>query len=470
MRYGLSGRVSYELLEAIHESAVDVLVDCGFLVLHDSTLAGIEGKAEVRIDGRMVRFDHEYLREKMLPVGREQYDASLPGHPCDDFHIAILSGYPMNVQDNRTGEIRPMHMTDVIDGCKLVDALYDRGVRGSAPGIPMDEPEPLQEILAFATGAKYCRAGASSALSARSILWQYRMAEAIGQGFGFGVYINDPLTIAGDSWDQLFIMRKYLGRGCGAGVSSMPMMGLSGPVSLVGSYVLEVATAWGGALIARLATGYEGMGVGFSVWPTDMRTMQIGFGNPEMFFAEMLGDEVNRFYTGKGSISTNAFHSIAPTVDEQSAAQRGAYGMAAALAGKREFHWGGLLAQDLVFSPRQLLVDVELTEYFKFMCGGMPCDVDLATKAAADIKKVGPRGSFLSLDETLTTYRDHMWTGRLFSSESLGAWQSKGKTGFADRARDEVSKLVSEQSYMLADDKQAALDEVVARARHELLG
>ncbi len=48
----------------------------------------------------------------------------------------MLSGYPHYLADWRTGGLRPMTERDVIETARLVDVLYEKGVRGGAPGVP----------------------------------------------------------------------------------------------------------------------------------------------------------------------------------------------------------------------------------------------------------------------------------------------------------------------------------------------
>jgi len=62
----------------------------------------------------------------------------------------VLSlGYLGNthILDLETDKLRPLTTRDVIDSTKLVDSLYDWGVRGGTPGAPQDVPPHLRRVL-----------------------------------------------------------------------------------------------------------------------------------------------------------------------------------------------------------------------------------------------------------------------------------------------------------------------------------
>jgi trimethylamine--corrinoid protein Co-methyltransferase len=464
VRFGISGGLSAEQLQALHQRALEVLDTVGMDVNSPRTLEYLDGRPGFRVQGARVRIDPS-LVEECVGLCRARGAGILPtGHADEDPILEILSGYPTHFVPWRGGGMRPINEADLVGLSRLVDALHPRGVRGGAPGVPQDVPPAIRGIRAYRIGAEYCRCGGSApATNDEDIEWLYRMDEVMGQPFGLGVFVVNPLRVEGATFDQLL---KLKGKTFPVMVGCMPQMGTSTPVKILGAFVVGIAATWGSFAMVREITGHDDIQVECRVWPTSMKSLEIVYGSPEMVLGDLVLNQLRTFYGWRGP-DADAFHSSALFPDQQAAAQRASFATAMALAGNRSFRFGGLLGVDLVFSPEQLLCDVETLGYAKHVARGFEFSEEAFCMDA--IRRVGPSGSFLMDDSTLDHVRDEMWQPDLWTFDSLGSWLA-GRTRLAgEKAVDRIDALIAGQSWRLDPAKARALDEITSAAERALL-
>jgi trimethylamine:corrinoid methyltransferase-like protein len=322
----------------------------------------------------------------------------------------------------------------------------------------------LRGIRSYRIGAEYCRWGGSApATSDEDIEWIYRMDEVMGRPFGLGIFVVNPLRIEGTTFDQLLKLR---GGKFPVMVGSMPQMGVSDPARVLGAFVIGIAAVWGAYAIVREITGIDEIMTECRIWPSSRRSLDIVYGAPEMVLGDLVLNQLRSFY-GWSSPDSDAFHSSALFPDQQAAAQRGAFGMAMALAGNRGFRFGGLLGIDLVFSPEQLVLDVETLSYLRRVAAGFEFSEDAFCLEA--IRRVGPSGCFLDDDETLSRFGTEIWDPEIWTTGTLGSWLA-GRTRLAgNAARERVDKLIAGQTWRLDAARASALDDLVAAAELALV-
>ena len=149
-----------------------------------------------------MRIELELLEECVKAARGKTYAGAQWKETRDNWGVNILSGYPLHLDDWRTGKVHPMTEQDAILTAKLVDVLYDRMVRGSVPGMPQDLPTQIQPIRAYRIGAENCRCGGSVPVdSMRVAEWIFRLEQVMGQRSALGVYVVNPLRIDGDTID-----------------------------------------------------------------------------------------------------------------------------------------------------------------------------------------------------------------------------------------------------------------------------
>jgi len=464
INYFIDGGLTSSQLEMLHEKAMTVLGKIGLEVANPDILEFFKNKPGFKVVGSCLRFDRALL-EECVQSSRQQGKKLRMARPADEpFTVEILSSYPTHLDDWRSHTVRPMLEKDVVELTRLVDRLYDKGVRGSAAGVPQDVPPEVRDIRCYRIGAENCRGGGWVPISSlRSAEWLYRLHQLMEQPFNLDVFVVNPLRAEGQTFDLMYHFGKRIQS---LQVACMPMMGVTAPVQVMGAFVQALASVWGAYAMARELTGLPYFGVECRIWPVDMRTLEIVYGTPEMVLSDLITGQLREFY-GWFENDADAFHSSAIAAGQQAAAQRGAYGMAMALAGRRHYRFGGLLAVDFVFSPVQLLLDVELLRYYQHVVRGFEFSEDAFCMDS--ILSVGTSGSFLGEETTGHAYRDVLWRSNRWVSASLPRWQEEGQDTFEKLAQAEIERLIRQHDFHLPEDKARQLDRLCKEAEADLL-
>jgi len=445
-----------------HEAALAVLervglgVPDGGLTRHLAGCPGVslrEGRAF--LDPSVV----EHLVDEVCERGERP-----PTEPVTDRITLHAGSHAHHYLDPVTDELRPFFTDDLVAATKLVDALSDQGVMGSAPGVPQDVSASVQGLAQMRIGCLYSRHGGrfANAGSPEQARWLRRMAEANGQAFGLGVHLVSPLQLAGNELD---VALALMDEGVPLAVGSMPMMGATAPQSFAGAAIQAMAEAMGGYTALRLL-GARQVSFGVNLYAFDHRHATLVYGSPEQNLCDAVQWAVNRYY-GATRPTTRSIRSMSKAVDEQSCAERAASAVFGALLGSRDFAGAGLLSLDEVFSPLQLVLDREIADYAERVAQGVTLDdpdkwVDVIAEGA-------PRGTYLDHDSTVGRFRPECWMPLFFGHELLEAWRHRGSRSALDKARDMTRELMTAETYVCASDRAKAVDEVYEAACKELL-
>ena len=461
VNYKVTGGLSENQLAILHSKITEVLETVGMQITNHKILDLLKGRPGFTINGERVCINKGLIEECVAETRNRCNETKKNG----DWQLDILSGYPQYVADWKTGKVIPMLERDLIEMTRLVDVLHERGVRGSTPGSPQDIPVEIRDIHTFRIGAENCREGGLLPFSRPEVSeWIYRLMEVTGQEFKFEVFALNPLRLEGNSLDVLLDLRdkiKHIFVGC------MPIMGISAPIHVMGAYVIALASAWGTYAIVRDVTRFNNIDIGCRIWPVNMNSLDIVYGTPDMVLSDLVRKQLGEFYGWRVENNCKAFHSSTPVPDQQASAQRGAYGMAMALSGERRYQFGGLLGVDMVFSPVQLLQDLELINYYKHVVKGFEFSENSLSINA--IKEVGPTGSFITHDTTLENFREILWQPDFWPKVPHLCSQMEGEIDFEARAREEIEALLKKHNFCLSTEKKREIDRICRMAEASLL-
>ena len=442
-------------LDSLFQCVQRILQDTGMTISPQAADA-LRGKAGFRVIGGHVRISRELVRECV-----DRAAAQPPDPKRAEWELELLSSYPIYHYDFRTLSLRPMDVNAVIELTRLTDSLLEQGVVGSTPGVPQDVPPGLRHLKCLLIGAQYSRFGPDVPVtSPETAQWMLPMLEITGTQPEFGVFILNPLRCEGNTLDTLI---QYPGRFGRITVGSMPMMGLTAPVDFIGATLIGLAGAIGTLAVSMAFAPEAKYLLEPRVWPVDFKTLNILYGWPETELSTLLTYRFLHRY-GLETGGTKAFHTSAIFPDAQANGQRGACGMARALAGVRKFTFGGLLATDMVFSAHQLLFDLELMRYYKKMCQPIAFDPD---RAMAELAEVGASGSYLERDETLDHFQD-IWRSAIWNASSLGEYLQSNQKDMMEKTRACIEELISRHQYRLDETKDRALNALYQRAAAQL--
>jgi trimethylamine:corrinoid methyltransferase-like protein len=397
---------------------------------------------------------------------RFSVDAPIPSGDGSSIELYV-SPSPSYVHDVSTDRIVPFTMERLIEAAKLVDVLSSRNVECGSPGCPCDVQAELQSVVEYWVAANYSRGGRRpvSPRSVESIPYVMDMAEALGHPLkNLTVYAVSPLGLGGPSLRRVLLFKDRI---TSANVGTMSSLGCATSIFPGDAYAVCCAEVIGGAI---LVGGLTGLPVTWHVriCPIDLRTMAMSLGSPEDYLLQLTNTEVNAYFHGTAWHPAGArLHSNAKLPGPQACAEKASLMTAGALLGARWFGNAGELSLDEIFSPEQLLYDIEIRDHAERLVEGIDgeCDPD---RCLQDLLESLPQRNFAGLGSTRDTYRQFYWHPTLFERDFWMAWEKEGAPTIRARAHSMIPELISQHEYELEPELRRELDRILAKAKQEL--
>jgi len=450
----------------VHELAKRILQEIGLKVQHPGALEGLRVEG-FRVDGNRVFFEPQTVEtyvEDMRQWIRAQVD---PGAAPDDGQLTLnVSTYSLYVHDIDRDQVVPYTTESLIQMTKLIDTLADDRVRGTSPGIPMDEPPDLQPIAQYRIAALYARQGALPVdpTSAKTVEHLLDMAEVLGRPIqSLPIYPATPLCLGGESWDVVLACVDRLSH---IRVYSMPSTGASAPIHPFGALALAAAELMGGLVVARLMT-HKPVVFTVNIFPFDLRTGAMVFGSPENALFQMVCNDLNQFYGWPWNPSFGNIHVMPKLPNVQSGAEKAAIMAVGAFLGARDFASAGTLSLDEIFSPVQLLVDCEIRDWVQRAIQGVWMGEEAVDDWLAEIQDGLERG-FMMADSTLDHYKRHVWYPQRFERRAIGPWLAEGQPRLSERLKDEVRRRIAVHDFELDPVRRQEIERIYQAARAAL--
>lgn len=452
----------------LHEKTLEVLADVGIAYNTQQAIDLLEqAGAEV---------DRETLRAKLTwdliePCLKTVPDTVLLAgrRPEDD---RVLGEWPLHtttdgiqtyVYDDLTGERREGTSADLAAFVKLGDALsevdaiwpspqasdldaYSLPVMWQAISIrntgkhiqdEIREPHLVEPILAMYEAA----AGAS--LRARPI---------------FSV-TNCTIAPLQHDRDMTEAALKMVKRGVPIFVLPMPQAGTTGPMTLAGTCILNMAELLSAVVLFQLAEPGCALisGVGSAV--ADMRTGGYVSASPEIGLINMICVEMSKYYgllTQSTGISADA---RAPNF--QAGSEGGMTGLCAALVGADSLIATGAFDGVQTESLAKAVLDNDQLGALRRYIREDP--IDASTALMADIAEVGIGGHFMGCRSTRAFARSEVWRPQVFQRGAADDRSGPG-TSLIEEAVERARYLLATHSVTpLPPDADAEIDAIVAR-------
>ena len=446
----------------IHELAVRVLQEIGLEVLHEGALEALRANG-FRTSGQRVFFEPNVVAEHVAAERSLRESHRQPATEDSGRLTLSVSSYALNLHDIQTDRVLPFTTASLTEMTKLMDSLADEGVHGAPPGIPSDVPPDLQPIAQYRIAANTSRLGATPVdpTSAKTVNYLLDMAEVMGRPItALPVYVVSPLRLGGESLDVVLACVKRLSH---IRVSSMPAAGATAPIHPFGGLALAAAESIGSAIVVQLLTKKPTFFGGAGLFPFDLRAQAMVFGSPENMLFQMLTADFNRHYGGGEGVAPGNIHVMSKLPDCQSATDKAAIMALGAFMGARHFGAVGTLSLDEIFSPEQLLVDVEIRNWVERALKGVWLGEDAVDDWLAEIQ-AGMAHGFMGLDSTLDNYLAHTWYPERHERGAIGAWRERGEPRLSDRLRDEVRKRIASHDYELDAARHAQIGRIYRKA------
>jgi trimethylamine--corrinoid protein Co-methyltransferase len=481
--------LSPEEMQRIHEAALTILERTGMKVEHARSLEYLRGAGcKVDMDARMAKFPPAVVDAAVARMKRHHSDpgrwpkrASIRYSQVrfdrqafrvhDDFSVSA-GGFCCFIWDLE-GRRRNATLADVRQALRLADRLDEVTYTG-LPCSAQDVPVEVRPVVMAAELAKATRKlGGIETFAARDVGYVCRIGEVVAGGkeahrknpilVGYGE-ARTPLCI-----DEVMaeVMLAHLERGLPQSLDTMPSAGATAPATAAGALALGVAETLGGLVLGYAVDPEATLTLDFTPGYCDMRSMLFGYAGAERI--PMLAARVqiiSEFYGCPSGVHGGKTNACVPGL--QAGVEKAVSMLGVVLAGAIGFGTVGHLENAITFSPLQLVIDQEIARYVRRCVRGI--EVNDETLALDVIAAAGPGGNTVSTDHTAEHYKDELLLSPFFDALSWGMGDSLERERFERRAAEKARKLLAEERPgPLTREQEAAIDEIVAEAKRDLL-
>jgi len=449
----------------VHERALAVLARTGLRVesARARQLLGAagatvdEGDLRVRLPRSVVEAALAAAPRTFTVGGRRPgWELPLDGTGCS----LVADGEALQVLDAATGTRRPAAAADWEQSTDLLDAIEEVGVYWRMVNEDGGDTPPGAAVRSWAGAfARFSRHVQDSAADPAEAAWLLEVLGVVFGGreevrrrrpFSFLLCPLSPLALEGPYTDAWLATAEW---GLPVAAMPMPMMGLSAPVGLLATTVLGTAEALATLCLVQAAAP----GTPFIFAPAlavmEPHSGRFTGGAVEHALLGAAVTEMARFYRLPAQASVGGTDAHLPGA--QAGAERAVGWLLPALAWPDLLVGPGLLGGSTVYSPEQLLLDIEVFRRCVRLRRGMDGTLEEAVEAA--LEEAGPGGSFLTRPATRRATHGGEWhQDRLGVRDAWDLWEASGRPDVVDQARRAVAET-------LAAHRPLPLDEATAR-------
>jgi len=459
--FNLRGGLTKDQIDLMHEKALYLVEKEGIHVPHEGILSLLSNYDGVIIEKQNVRF-----RSDLVLKSLEEARYPIPEYAKDNW-IVSAGAHQTKIFDLDTGEIRETTLRDLKDMIKLGDAL---DTVGSAPVVPLDLPYYLQEILMHKTAWEYSRYRANDMFehdpkpTVECAQYIYDMSKVADKWFALGLYMISPRSF---DRKELEIIYRFLNKGVPMWAGTMPIAGVNGPITMLGSILQAMFETFACLTMLTLLNtrSYTYIQVidSFIAHPFDWKFSSFVYGSAEDIRGSLNKISLHKYYNMPFSVKSLLTSGKRP--DAHAAFEVGVFTLIAALAGARVFRCGGLLTSAEVYSAEMLVIVHEIIEYIKALLKEEEFSEERLM--VDEIAAVGPGQSFIGRKSTLESFRKEYWEPELFIHSNLGQWREMGAKSIEEYANEIAKRKIKEHTYRISDEEKRELDKIYERAKND---
>jgi trimethylamine---corrinoid protein Co-methyltransferase len=467
-------------LEKIHQAALRILDEVGMLIELPAALDILESAG--------ARVDHATSRVYFPPTLVEASRARIPkrytyhGRTPDFDRVSEIGGDifgrpPGGCPDYveiLTGNHRPARTADWREFCTLVDALPNIGALGNqTTGDVPARTADVHSMRVMLEAQRKCAVHGASSVEGLQYQIELMLAvrgtrEALAERPLVHNMVSpiNPLYHDADNAAQILRSVDY---GLPLDIAVMSIVGVTSPATLAGSLAQNLAEELG--TITLIQAARPGHPCAFFVDPVvgNMRTGEAMMGAPESALLIgaicQLGTELFGVPTEAIGFNTDGFSSAQQMFQK---AQNLAFQV---LSGGTVVVGAGCIESIMALSPVQLVLDDEFLAIARRWLRGIP--VSDETLAVEVVRRVGPRGDYLSDDHTI----DAIHAGELVDLELAeresrrAVWELRGSKTLESRAADKARRILgSHEVPPLPDEVLREMAEITRTADRQLAG
>ena len=446
--------------EKIHKDAIRILNKIGLEVSEEKIRQRVNKRLLVK--GKRVFFEKRIIEDFVEKIRKAEVQNAKPNDRKLTIGPSSLSFYFI---DPQTQEIKPYDTKTLSSFTRLVSSLSEEGIiSGGIPGYPSDiRPFPLQIITQYYIDCCYNKRPHCPMLVYTPEIMRFimEMAKVMEHQIGIGVEPISPLKFAGTSINlalEFFSEEPYIG------LDPMPMMGISAPLDWDAAWSQSVAVNLGSYIIFRVLGFKKVSPPSFRLFPASMLSAIIWFGSPQYFMALLTKKKIREFYNlspgGADSMLT-----LAKVPGPQASIEKSVQTVLAAMAGFRGCGGAGTLAIDEIFSPQQLMIDIEIRDYVENISKEYIEYKERGIKDTLQLIEEGLKGDFLGSETTLNNWKSFYWIPTLFDQTTRSRWQ-ESKKKILNTAWDLAEERIKKCDYELVGEKRTKLDKIMFKAKN----
>lgn len=459
--FNLGGGLSREQIGIMHEKALSLVEDVGVHIPHDGIITLLSNYDGVTIEEETVKFKSDLV---LKALEEAKYDVPDYGR---DVWIIDAGAHQTNYYDLDTKKVRQPTKQDLIDLTKLGDAL---DTVGSAPVVPLDVPIHLQILLMHKIPYEYSRFRCNDIYehmdkpTTKCADYVYDMAQAANKRFTFGIWMISPRSF---DKNGLKVAYHLLDRGIPMWVSTMPVAGVSAPISMLSTLLQSMFEHFAGLTMLNLINtksyNYIAPDDAFEADPFDMKYSTFVYGSAEYTRATLHKIALCNYYNIP--VIAKSLNTAGKEPDAQAAFENGVHTLIAALAGARAFRTGGMLSCAEVYSAEILFITHEICEYLQTVLKKEEFSEErLMTR---EIQEVGPGKSYIGRKSTFEQFRNEFWEPELFLHSNLGQWREMGSKTIWQYANESARKRIEQHTYRVEENVKKELDKIYTRAEKD---
>ena len=460
-------------IEPLGEGMLTVLEKVGVLCQNREMLEALEQNgAKADYIHEVATFPRRMSQELLCQIRKESRAAGggkntrfqRPSLPHLGTHQVAQFFYDYETKQRRSG-----NRTDFVELIKLGSVLHPEGLAGHSL-LLTDVPAMIEPLEAAMLLAEYAYKPSSAfAWNARQVDYLIEMGEIYGipNWFSWGaICFAHPLRFDKAVADRFVRMARS---GRTMGLTTMPVAGVTTPVSIAGFIVVAAAEIFATWLAARALNPDVPLGGSIYGGSIDMKTGEVSYSAFDAMFYSFSLAEFLRKWTGKTVPVGGGEYCDAKQPGYYAALEKAYKAMTiAAFTGIHPGIGQGMLEEGKTLCPVQLLLERELGTGLQFL--DSPVEVSPETMSLDSILEVGfgLSKSYLDTEETLYRFREHLWCPELM--ERSGWNGAETDEVVLQRIQGRICELIASYEKPAVDlDKLTKMREVVERARKELL-
>jgi trimethylamine--corrinoid protein Co-methyltransferase len=466
--------LSSEEQAEIHERSLSLLAQTGVRMLSERGREILSaGGAEVDKNTCIVRFPRQLIEDCLrlcpsrfrLGGRRPDWGLDMNSGGC----TLLADGGATSVLDRETGALRPGNFNDWLTATILIDAIDEIGVYWNMVEAGLaDTPAKFVAYWRnlFSTCSKHIQDSTDSIQQSRLLL------DILQIVFGSRETIRKvrPFSFLLCPMSPLVIDRRYvdayletIGFSLPAAIMPMPLMGASGPASIVSNLVLANSEVL--AMLCLVQAAAPGTPLLYAPIPQSIEphTWRYTGGAVENALFGAAVTEMGRFYGLPVEASTGGTDQYTPNT--QAGYERTLNWSLPCLARPDILVGPGLLGGSTILCLEQMMIDVEIFRRCQRLSRGIPTSTEQWLEET--IAAAGPGGNFLNQRSTAKAARDGAWyVSRLGFHDTYEKWKSAGRPDVFATIHDEMSGILSNHhSIQLDEDVNRELTRLEGRLK-----